>query len=307
MTAAYCTPLRLLITGANGQVGHELTRQANELGHQVTAVDLDQLDITDQRAVEEAVATSQPAWVINAAAYTAVDRAESDRETAYAVNRDGTTHLATACHRHGIPMLHISTDYVFDGSKDAPYAEDDEAVPLSVYGSSKLAGEISLREQLQRHLILRTSWVFGLEGNNFVKTILRLASERDRLSIVDDQRGCPTSAKAIAGTCMAMVSQAASTEFQDWGTYHYCDRPETSWYGFAREIIHCAEVAGMLTHHIKLRPIATSEYPAPARRPRYTVLDTRKIRRVFGIEGGNWTQELAETIRLLGQTSRATA
>ena len=200
--------MRIIIVGAQGQVGWELTRRAPLLGHEVLAWDVAELDITDAAAVNRALTASGAEVVINAAAYTAVDRAEQEPESAFAVNRDGPAHLAAACHRLHIPLLHISTDYVYDGAKIDPYVEDDPTTPLGVYGASKLAGDEAVRQVLPRHLILRVSWVFGIHGQNFVKTILRLAREREELRVVADQSGCPTYAGDIADTLLELAGRS---------------------------------------------------------------------------------------------------
>ena len=203
--------MRLAIIGAKGQVGWELSQRAPAFGHAVLAWDVDTLDITDANAVDEALASSDAHAVINAAAYTAVDKAEQEPALAFAVNRDGPAHLAAACARLRIPLLHISTDYVYDGAKIDPYVEDDPTTPLGVYGASKLAGDETVRQLLPRHLILRVSWVFGVHGHNFVKTILRLAREREELRVVADQRGCPTFAGDIADTLLELAGRIAET------------------------------------------------------------------------------------------------
>ena len=203
--------MRVLVTGANGQVGHALVRQG---GAAVVGLDRAALDITDREAVRRAVGEHAPDLVVNAAAYTAVDRAEAEEETAFAVNRDGPAHLADACTEHGIPLIHLSTDYVFDGTKGrvpegTPYVETDPVHPLGVYGRSKAAGEEAVRERLGRHVILRTSWVFGDHGQSFVRTILRLGQERDALRVVADQRGNPTAAADIARVVLQIAERIA--------------------------------------------------------------------------------------------------
>ena len=217
--------MRIAIVGSKGQVGWELTRRAPMFGHEVLAWDQDELDITDATAVDRMLTASGAAVVINAAAYTAVDRAEQEPELAFAVNRGGPAHLAAACARLNIPLLHISTDYVFDGRKTGPYVEDDPASPLGVYGLSKWEGDEAVRRLLPRHLILRVSWVFGIQGHNFVKTILRLAREREELRVVADQLGCPTYAGDIADTLLALAGRGAEMDAKamwdtqaGWGT-----------------------------------------------------------------------------------------
>ena len=280
--------MRIIVIGARGQVGWELTRRAPLLGHEVLAWDVAELDITDAAAVNRALATSGADVVINAAAYTAVDKAEQEPELAVAVNRDGPAHLATACHRLHIPLLHISTDYVYDGRKLGPYVEDDPTTPLGVYGASKLAGDEAVRRSLPRHLILRVSWVFGIHGQNFVKTILRLAREREELRVVADQSGCPTYAGDIADTLLELAGRTAEMDANGaWGTYHYCGEPATTWHGFASAIVELARARESLVAR-SVMAIATADYPLPSPRPVNSVLDCAKLAARFGIQPHPW-------------------
>ena len=226
--------------------------------------------------------------VINAAAYTQVDRAEEDRDNAFAINCDGVATLARACEQASIPLLHISTDYVFSGDEAGAYREDDEIAPRSVYGASKAAGEAELRSLLDRHINLRTSWVFSATGGNFVKTMLRLGNERDELGIIDDQHGCPTSARSIAGVLLSIADSYLRGDDIEWGTYHFCSQPETTWCGFAREIFRRA--GGY--EDMRIKAIPTSEYPTPAARPMNSVLDCGKLEKNFGIRQTSWIKEL---------------
>ena len=280
--------MRLAIIGAKGQVGWELSQRAPAFGHAVLAWDVDTLDITDANAVDEALASSDAHAVINAAAYTAVDKAEQEPALAFAVNRDGPAHLAAACARLRIPLLHISTDYVYDGAKIDPYVEDDPTTPLGVYGASKLAGDETVRQLLPRHLILRVSWVFGVHGHNFVKTILRLAREREELRVVADQRGCPTFAGDIADTLLELAGRIAEIDANAaWGTYHYCGEPATTWHGFASAIVEGVRARGPLPARAVI-PITTAEYPLPSPRPVNSVLDCAKLTERFGIAPRPW-------------------
>jgi dTDP-4-dehydrorhamnose reductase len=225
---------------------------------------------------------------INAAAYTAVDRAEQEPALAFAVNRDGPAHLAAACARSNIPLLHISTDYVYDGAKIDPYVEDDPTTPLGVYGASKLAGDEAVRRLLPRHLILRVSWVFGIHGHNFVKTILRLARERQELRVVADQYGGPTFAGDIADTLLDLAGRIAEIDARDaWGVYHYCGEPVTTWHGFASAIIELARARESLPVKT-VTAITTTDYPTPAARPVNSVLDCAKLAARFGIRPRPW-------------------
>lgn len=260
--------MKILITGAAGQVGRELAAAAAERGLALAAFDSKTLDITDAAAVAAMIARERPDRVINAAAYTAVDRAESDRDRAYAVNRDGVAHLARACRAAGIPLLHISTDYVFDGGKSSPYTEDDPPHPTSVYGASKLAGERELAALWQRHVILRVSWVFGRHGHNFVKTMLRLGRERAELNVVDDQFGAPTGARAIAELLLTIAQdpRLGSAELP-WGVRHFASAPGVTWFEFARTIIARAAALGKLERMPRMNPIGSAAYPTPVKRP----------------------------------------
>ena len=284
--------MNILITGADGQVGRELVLQLQNRAT-VLAANRAALDITDSAAVERTVAGFRPDVIINAAAYTAVDKAESDADTAYAVNRDAVRHLAQAAAAHKAVLLHISTDYVFDGTAEAPYRETDPVNPQSVYGKSKLAGE-QAAAACPRHIILRTAWVFGAHGGNFVKTMLRLGRERDSLGIVADQYGAPTPAAAIADALVAIADAVHQPGFANWGIYHYSGSPYTSWHGFAERIFQAAAAQGILPAVPQLNAIATADYPTPARRPANSRLDCGKIRRVFGIEAANWQAALAD-------------
>lgn len=289
--------MRIIVTGAQGQVGWELTRRATALGHEVLAWDQPELDISDAAAVDQALDLSQAHLVINAAAYTAVDKAEQEPQTAFSVNRDGPAHLAAACARLGIPLLHISTDYVYDGGKIDPYVEDDPTTPMSVYGASKLAGDEIVRRLLPRHLILRVSWVFGIHGHNFVRTILRLAREREALRVVADQRGCPTWAGDIADVLLELAGRVAEIDANcAWGTYHYCGTPATTWHGFASAIVEQARTHEPLQVHT-VTAITTADYPTPAARPANSVLDCTRLATVFDIHPRPWRPGLDALIR----------
>jgi dTDP-4-dehydrorhamnose reductase len=247
-----------------------------------------QLEITDPAQIAEAFALYQPDILINAAAYTQVDLAEKEQELAFAINRDGVVRLAQACKMADIPMLHISTDYVFDGSKQGAYKESDPVAALGLYGESKAAGDTVLQATLKQHIILRTSWVFSATGNNFVKTMLRLGKERDELGIVNDQHGCPTSARSIAEVLLDIADRYLQGDEIEWGIYHYCNQPETTWFGFATAVFK--QAGGF--ENLKLNAITTSDYPTPAQRPRNSRLDCARIKAQFGIEQVSWVEEL---------------
>jgi len=276
--------LRLLVLGSNGQVGFELGRARLPAGMTVTGIDRDRIDITDRKAVFAAVPGHD--LVVNVAAYTAVDRAEGERDAAFAANAEAPGYIAEACRNEGAALIHFSTDYVFDGVKAGPYIEDDPVNPLGVYGESKEAGERAVRAALAEHVILRTAWVYGVHGHNFVKTMLRLADERRTLRVVADQRGSPTAAADLA----AAILRIATAPTKRWGTFHFTGGGETTWHGFAEAI-----VGG----RVPVEPIATADYPTPARRPANSVLDCGKIAAAYGIVGRPWQVALGE---VLGQT-----
>lgn len=298
----------ILLTGANGQVGWEFARRAPAAGLSVRAFGREELDIADNDAVARAVAAVAPRVVVNAAAYTAVDKAEGDRERAFAVNRDGAAHLAGACAARGIPLVHISTDYVFDGEKDGPYVEDDPTGPLSVYGESKLAGESAVRAFLDRHVIVRTSWVYGVHGHNFVKTMLRLGRERDVLRVVDDQHGCPTFAGDLAAALLTIAHRVASENLPDdaYDTFHCAGAGAVTWCGFARRIFEVA--APMLGRAPTVEAITTADYPTPARRPANSVLDCGRLSEVYGLALRPWDAALRDMLNeTLGAAPAAAA
>ncbi len=283
--------MKVLITGCNGQVGHSLTERLKGKAD-VIALDYDGLDITNKEAVMKITAHFQPNYIINAAAHTAVDRAEQEVDLSYAINRDGPCYLAQAAKEVDAVMLHISTDYVFDGRGKKPYQETDSADPQGVYGLSKLAGEQAVAENCPKYLILRTAWVFGEHGNNFVKTMLRLAQTRDELSIVGDQFGGPTYAGDIADALIAMVNYIEQGKEPEWGVYHFSGMPYASWFDFASTIFQRAEQNEMLEKQPTIAAIPTSAYPTPAKRPVNSRLNCSKIENQFGIKPSDWNAAL---------------
>ena len=283
--------MRVLITGAHGQIGQELLHSAPQ-SWQVHGLSSSELDITDAQQVMATVQALQPQLIINTAAYTAVDQAESNNQQAYAVNQYGAANLAKAAEVLDCPLLHLSTDYVFSGEHTHPYTEQDTTAPCNIYGSSKWLGEQAVRELCPQHIILRTSWVFGMYGNNFVKTMLRLAQDRDALSIVSDQVGGPTSARSIAQLLWQIAEQYRSTGDCLWGTYHFSGAPACSWYDFAHEIFKQAAELKLIQHSPALTPINSSDYPTPAKRPAYSVLDNSKIQQQLNICPSDWKSEL---------------
>lgn len=292
--------MRVLLLGGNGQVGRELRRSLPALGDVVVATregegadiaaDFDQVD-----ALAALVETLAPDIVVNAAAYTAVDKAETEADVAYRVNAEAPAVVARACAARDALFVHYSTDYVFDGQSKQPYREDDATAPLGVYGASKQAGEQAIRASGARHVILRTAWVYAAHGKNFLLTMLRLAGERDELRVVADQFGAPTPAAFIADATRALLRHGSVQS----GTLHLTTRGETSWHGFASAIMEDAHELGLLQRMPCVLPITTADYPTPARRPGYSVLDTTRLQRDFGIMPPDWREGLKQTLKEL--------
>jgi dTDP-4-dehydrorhamnose reductase len=281
-----CT--KVFITGKNGQVGRELVERAAELKIDAVSFDSSELDICDKEKVIASIAEHKPSVVINAAAYTAVDKAETEIDQAYAVNRDGVENLALACRSQDIPLIHISTDYVFDGEKESPYLESDTPNPVGVYGASKYAGEQVLRATWGKHIIVRVSWVFGRYGNNFVKTMLHLAKDKDEISVVNDQFGAPTSTIDIARVLLNL----STVENIDFGLYHLESNPKVSWHGFAVKIFEEAKEINLLEKVPVVKPISSEHYPTPTKRPVNSKLATDK-----GLLSVNWPEALSQLLR----------
>jgi dTDP-4-dehydrorhamnose reductase len=286
--------MKILVFGAGGQIGREVCRAAWPPRYAILPLDRKAVDITKSAAVSAMLDRETPDLAINLAAFTAVDRAESEPEAAWAVNCAGAAHIAAACDESATPLIHLSTDYVFDGRKTEPYREEDAVGPLGVYGRSKEAGERAVRAAAARHVILRTAWVFGAYGANFVKTMLRLAAQRPVLRVVADQRGCPTAAADIAAALIVIAEYIERSEAK-WGTYHFVGAGAASWHGFAEAIFDLA--APQLAARPQVEPISTDQYPTPARRPMNSVLDCRKIAEAFGIRPPPWRAGLASVIR----------
>ena len=290
--------MRILVTGANGQLGWELSRRGGQAGLDIVSLNSAALDITDQTSIRRTIERHNLNLVINAAAYTGVDQAESEPELAFAVNRDGPAYLASACTELGIPLVHISTDYVFDGEKEGPYKETDPVSPLSIYGKSKAAGETEVRERLDQHVILRTAWLYGVHGHNFVKTMLQLGKERDLIQVVADQYGSPTYAADLGDTILRIVLKAKADGQINWGTYHYCGKGMTTWHGFAQAIFDLAGTHTSLRVK-KIKPISTTDYPTPAKRPANSVLDCSLVERTFDVHPKPWRESLARMIEMM--------
>lgn len=295
--------MKTLLLGAEGQVGWELRRALATLGTLVVAGRTDGADLADPDRLAATVRGLAPQVIVNAAAYTAVDRAESEAALAQTINADAPAALARIAAASGAWLLHYSTDYVFDGSGERPWREDDATGPLSAYGRSKLAGEDAIRASGCRHLILRTSWVHAARGGNFARTMLRLAAERDELKVVDDQVGAPTGAELLADLG-ALTLRDAMRRPELGGTYHACAAGETSWCGYARHVIGWAKARGLALRVAPeaVQPIPSSAYAVPARRPLNSRLDTRKLREAFGVTLPPWQQGvermLAEALNL---------
>lgn len=292
--------MKILLLGGNGQVGRELRRSLPALGELIIATrDGEAADVVadfDQPASLAAlVAAVEPDIVVNAAAYTAVDMSETDTDTAFRINAEAPEVIAQACARQGALLVHYSTDYVFDGQAARPYLEDDATAPLGVYGASKFAGEQAIRGSGVRHAILRTAWVYAAHGKNFLLTMLRLAAERDELRVVADQFGAPTPAWWIADATTDLLRRGVAES----GTWHLTTRGETNWHEFASAIIDDAYDLGLLQRKPCVLPITTDDYPTPARRPAYSVLDTTRLQRHFGILPPDWRDGLNQTLREL--------
>ena len=287
----------ILLFGANGQLGHALQRDCEALGR-VQTVTRDVVDLGDASALRDFIRAVRPDMIVNAAAYTAVDQAESQPELAHAINAIAPAIMAREAHRLGAWLLHYSTDYVFDGQHDAPYAETHVTHPLSVYGQSKRAGEIAIAASGARHLILRTSWVYGATGSNFLKTILRLARERRTLSVVADQIGAPTPASMISAVS-ALALHAARQQRLASGLYHLSASGSTSWHGYAREVVDSARTLGVALRLSAddIEAINTEQYPLPAARPRNSRLDCQRLTRALGLSLPDWRDGIETTLK----------
>ncbi len=282
--------MNILVTGCNGQLGNEIQLLEKENPqHCFFNTDVEKLDITDQLAVEQFVAQNKIEGIINCAAYTAVDKAESNKELCTSLNTVAPAYLAAAIDKRNGWMIHISTDYVFDGTKHTPYVEDDTPCPNSVYGSTKLAGELGVRKFCKKAMIIRTAWLYSTFGNNFVKTMIRLGKEKEQLGVIFDQIGTPTYARDLAVVIMTAINKGIKPD-----VYHFSNEGVISWYDFTKAI---HRIAGINTCHVK--PLHTTEYPTPASRPAYSVLDKTKLKNAYGIEIPYWEESLAECIKKL--------
>lgn len=295
--------MKLLITGAAGQLGKAFVSELKANKQiQFSAYSRGDLDVTCVDEVQTVIARERPDFVINTSAYTQVDLAESEKDNAYLVNESGPANLAEVCNRLDIPLVHFSTDYVFDGSKKGSWAEDDPTTPLGVYGASKLAGEKAITQIHSKHLIFRTSWIFSEYGHNFVKTMLHVGSMREQINVVDDQIGKPTSAREIV---RLIVSEILPKAENHWGIYNLAQPDALSWHGFAQAIFEQArslDNENYWSHYLlvlDLLPISSSEYPTHAQRPANSELDTAKIETTFDLSIKPWRETLNETLRAL--------
>lgn len=287
--------MKILVAGKHGQVARALAEAGASAGHDVTLAGRAECDIRNVACVEALLGRIQPDLVVNAAAYTAVDRAESESAEAFAVNAAGAANVARACGNAAVPLIHISTDYVFDGNKSDPYVETDSTAPLNVYGRSKLESEHRVADLCARHVILRTSWVFSPWGRNFVKTMLQLAATREAVDVVHDQRGCPTYAPHLADAILKLAAAMMhSSDAAHFGTYHMAGEGETNWSDFAAETFHAAATHGRATPRV--RPVGTEKYSTPARRPANSRLDCEKLQRSFGIRLPHWQTGLSDCV-----------
>lgn len=289
--------MKILLTGANGQLGRCIQDRVSPEDN-LLALESDQLDITDREKVISLVLKEQPKVIINAAAYTAVDKAENEAELAFKVNHLGIENLALAAREIDIPLIHISTDYVFDGTATTPYTEDFSTSPLSVYGQSKWLGEEVLRRSYDNHIILRTSWVFSEYGSNFVKTILRLSHDKDEINIISDQVGCPTYAGDIASAIFSIIKKIQAGN-KSRGTFHYCGDKPTTWHGFVNAIINESYAHKKLSRKTFVNAIKTEDYPLPAQRPKYSMLNCQKIQEVWNISQLSWRSAIKKVIEQL--------
>ncbi|MFY0727870.1 dTDP-4-dehydrorhamnose reductase [Pseudomonas sp. NFX15] len=285
--------MKILINGRQGQVSHELQRQLGAVG-ELIVLGRDQLDLAQPDQIRRQVQTLRPDLIINAAAHTAVDLAESEPQSAFAINAVAPGILAKEALALDIPLIHYSTDYVFDGKKDAPYNEDDAPNPLGVYGQSKLAGERAVCDVQGKHLILRTSWVYSTHGRNFLLTMQRLLQEKPELRVVADQIGAPTWAGTIAKSTLALIEHWQTNKTVKWGTYHLTAQGETSWFGFAEAIGEALRQQGKPCAN--LLPISSSEYPTPAARPLNSRLDCTRLQREWGVSQPDWQAALRECL-----------
>lgn len=293
----------IVVIGRNGQLAEALVRRAKAKALPLIAGGRPQVDVTDIDSLKAFILDTRPSVVINAAAYTAVDQAEREPDAALAVNGDGPARLAALCASAGLPLIHISTDFVFSGVTEGPYDTDAEPSPLGIYGASKAAGEVGVRSILPQHVIVRTSWVYGVHGNNFVKTMLRIGAEKDEVGVVNDQVGAPTFADDLADGLLRISENIAGGGSPPmYGTFHFANGGQTTWCGLAQAVFAAAGSSGRPLAVAK--PITTAEYPTPAHRPIYSVLDTSTLSRVHGVWPRKWDEAFAEAMPMILSVER---
>ncbi len=293
--------MKIAVIGSQGMLGQDLLARLRGAGFAVAGFCQPELDITGSDQVNSCLTTLGSDLVINCAAYTAVDKAESEPDAAFSVNRDGPAHLANACRRMGVPLVHLSTDYVFDGQQEGPYLEDDPTNPVGVYGLSKWQGEEAVRSSLAEHLIVRTAWLFGVHGHNFVKTILALARKQEELRVIADQHGCPTWTGDLAQALVTMATRIGENQSNvHWGTYHFCGAGKATWHGFSEVIVEQASKRETL-RTVRVVPVPSTDYPTAAKRPKWSVLGCDKVGQIFQIRPRPWQEGLAAMLDELYQ------
>lgn len=296
--------MKILVVGPNGQVGREICSTlpnrilSDGAEPETVLANRNDLDLVESSKISSFLEQVSPDFIVNASAYTSVDKAESEEDIAFSVNAEAVGEMAKYCLATGCRLIHISTDYVFEGKSNTPYLETDSVGPVGVYGRSKLDGENAIRKEVAQHIILRTSWIFGASGNNFVKTMVRLAESKDEFGVVADQFGAPTSARAIAKTIAIITSQLTGAHAKDprWGTYHFSGYPFVSWADFADEIFEQAASRDLIKSRPKVNKIGTVDYPTPAARPANSRLDCSKLKSAFGIDPDDWRRSLGEVL-----------
>jgi len=292
--------MKILLLGSGGQLGRELVRQGAKGNFDIVAMSQRDVNITVQSQLRSAMASSTFDCVINAAAYTSVDTAENQLNTANSVNRDGAAYVAEVAHAYSLPLIHFSTDYVFDGHKDNPYSPGDPVNPINAYGKSKEAGECEIRRRAREHVILRTSWLYGVQGENFVRTMLNLAQTQELIKVVNDQFGCPTSAANLADATLQIAQKIVTRRSHiDWGTYHYCGKGKTNWYEFAKFVFETALPDA--ERRPSLVGISSAEYFQAAQRPKNSILDCSTTREKFGIQQIWWKSSVDNVVKELLQ------
>ena len=288
--------MKILLTGSNGQVGTEIIKISKQLKFDLISMDKAQLNIIDYAVLERQIIKYKPEVIINAAAYTNVEKAEEQKVLAEGTNSHAVKNLAEICKNYSILLIHISTDYVFNGQKKSDYLETDDTDPINTYGKTKLLGEDAIRSLLEEYIIIRTSWIFGIQGNNFVKNIIKLARKEKEIRVINDQWGSPTSSKSIAKAISKIIQDYSKNKEINSGIYHFSGTPATNWYEFARQICDLAYKKGVIDHLPSIQPVPSSTFKTIANRPLNSCLNSEKIYKIFGIKQGNWNNDLIEMI-----------